>query len=639
MRSASASAELPLRGGGGQHDGGAQRPAAAPEAPEHGGKGEEGDAGGLPHGLVIEGSATLALAIREPVIAPVIAALFGINRPLGVEVETEVALAALAVAEKLADSAETEEAETRMVDIVRYLLQAQAIGGFDDETRWVRTMMDKLFNIYDKLRQPAALAVDKGESTTEELIVLMTREVQLIDAATHTFMWRLHVQAARLRAEHAHDLARCRRDLPRYSEPKLLANLARVIGQQLQHFEEGMPVESAEWSSARALCIELDTGKTWQKWQQQMERPEKEAREKEAKEAAEKARMLESFADAPDWSDEEEEEEESESGSAAIEPQHTAVDSQLLATAANTSRHPVPAEQGVAGAGSERAGYADPKGEDSQEVHPSGGRDDPDAVQPTRGWSLPSFLLRTAASHLFKVALPAVAAAEEAAATIDDEALRLACEAADSEESPARVGPMTRGEGGWPSHEARERRQFLEDQRDSRQRLRDEATTAPLEFNDDEKLTCRNDHEIASYCQPTVRNFACDSCPEFLIAPDGELIETPRPPAGMLMLGCRTCDEDFCMQCVLEMPLLTMLDPPDEPPLQQKKKKEKDAKKTNPPAAAEPEPQPIEPEPPPAAPDPPGKTPAQAAAKSLKRARQKARKRAALATATSGAVT
>jgi hypothetical protein len=75
-----------------------------------------------------------------------------------------------------------------------------------------------------------------------------------------------------------------------------------------------------------------------------MERPEKEAREKEAKEAAEKARMLESFADAPDWSDEEEEEEESESGSAAIEPQHTAVDSQHLATAANTSRHPVPAE-------------------------------------------------------------------------------------------------------------------------------------------------------------------------------------------------------------------------------------------------------------------------------------------------------
>ena len=143
------------------------------------------------------------------------------------------------------------------------------------------------------------------------------------------------------------------------------------------------------------------------------------------------------------------------------------MDSQHLATAANTSRHPVPAEQGVAGAGSERAGYADPKGEDSQEVHPSGGRDDPDAVQPARGWSLPSFLLRTAASHLFKVALPAVAAAEEAAATIDDEALRLACEAADSEESPARVGPMTRGEGGWPSHEARERRWYLEDQRTS----------------------------------------------------------------------------------------------------------------------------------------------------------------------------
>ena len=85
MRSASASAELPLRGGGGQHDGGAQRPAAAPEAPEHGGKGEDGDAGGLPMGLVIEGSATLALAIREPVIAPVIAALFGINQPLGVD--------------------------------------------------------------------------------------------------------------------------------------------------------------------------------------------------------------------------------------------------------------------------------------------------------------------------------------------------------------------------------------------------------------------------------------------------------------------------------------------------------------------------------------------------------------------------
>eukprot|EP01046_Picozoa_sp_COSAG06_P102446 COSAG06_NODE_48610_length_330_cov_333.021645_1_plen_83_part_10 len=55
---------------------------------------------------------------------------------------------------------------------------------------------------------------------------------------------------------------------------------------------------------------------------------------------------------------------------------------------------------------------------------------------------------------------------------------------------------------------------------------------------------------------------------EFLMH-DGDLIETPRPPAGMLMLGCRTCDEDFCMQCVLEMPLLTMLDPPDEPPLQQ----------------------------------------------------------------------
>ena len=216
-------------------------------------------------------------------------------------------------------------------------------------------------------------------------------------------------------------------------------------------------------------------------------------------------------------------------------------------------------------------------------------------------------------------------AAEEAAATIDDEALRLACEAADSEESPARVGPMTRGEGGWPSHEARERRQFLEDQRDSRQRLRDEATTAPLEFNDDEKLTCRDGHEIISYCQPTdrVRSFSCDSCPKFLFV-DGEMIKTPRPPVGMLMLGFRTCDEDFCTECVLEMPLLAMLDPLDElllPQTEKKKKKEKDAKNTNPPAAAEPEPQPIEPEPPPAALDPPGKTPAQAAAKSLKRAR------------------
>jgi hypothetical protein len=55
-----------------------------------------------------------------------------------------------------------------------------------------------------------------------------------------------------------------------------------------------------------------------------------------------------------------------------------------------------------------------------------------------------------------------------------------------------------------------------------------------------QKLTCRNDHEIASYCQPTVRNFVCDSCPKFLIAQDGELTETPRPPAGMLMLGYRT---------------------------------------------------------------------------------------------------
>ncbi len=97
MRSASASAELSLRGGGGRHDGGAQRPAAAPEAPEHGGKGEDGDAGGLPHELVIEGSATLALAIREPVIAPVIAALFGINQLLGVKVEPEELQAALTV--------------------------------------------------------------------------------------------------------------------------------------------------------------------------------------------------------------------------------------------------------------------------------------------------------------------------------------------------------------------------------------------------------------------------------------------------------------------------------------------------------------------------------------------------------------
>jgi hypothetical protein len=75
---------------------------------------------------VIEGSATLALAIREPVIALVIATLFGINQPLGVEVEPEVAQAALAVAAKLVDSAETEEAETRMVDIVHHLLEVQA---------------------------------------------------------------------------------------------------------------------------------------------------------------------------------------------------------------------------------------------------------------------------------------------------------------------------------------------------------------------------------------------------------------------------------------------------------------------------------------------------------------------------------
>ena len=281
------------------------------------------------------------------------------------------------------------------------------------------------------------------------------------------------------------------------------------------------------------------------------------------------------------------------------------------------------------------------------------GRDNPDAVQPaSSSWSLPSFLLRSAASRLFNVVLPAVAAAEEAATIIDDEALwaralqlddealQLACEAADSGEAPpARDGPMTRGEGGWPDHEARERRRYLEDQRDSQQRLRDAATSAPLEFNDDEKLTCRDGHEIISYCQPTdrVRSFSCDSCPKFLFV-DGEMIKTPRPPVGMLMLGCRTCDEDFCTECVLEMPLLAMLDPSDELLLpltekKKKKKKEKDAKKTNPPAAAEPEPQPIEPEPPPAALDPPGKTPAQAAAKSLKRARQKARKRAALAAA------
>ncbi len=96
-----------------------------------------------------------------------------------------------------------------MVDIVRHLLAVQAdLRDLDEETRWARTMMDKLFNIYDKLRQPAALAVDRGESTTEELITLMTREVQLIDAATHTFMWCLHVEAARRRARHAHDLAR-----------------------------------------------------------------------------------------------------------------------------------------------------------------------------------------------------------------------------------------------------------------------------------------------------------------------------------------------------------------------------------------------------------------------------------------------
>ena len=153
-------------------------------------------------------------------------------------------------------------------------------------------------------------------------------------------------------------------------------------------------------------------------------------------------------------------------------------------------------------------------------------------------------------------------------------------------EAIARDGPMTRGEGGWPDHEARERRRYLEDQRDSQQRLRDAATTAPLEFNDDEKLTCRDGHEIISYCQPTdrVRSFSCDSYPKFLFV-DGEMIKTPRPPVGMLMLGCRTCDEDFCTECVLEMPLLAMLDPLDElllPQTEKKKKKEKDAKNTNP---------------------------------------------------------
>ena len=59
------------------------------------------------------------MAIHEPVIALVIAALFGINQPLGVEVEMEVALATLAIAEKLVDSAETEEAGTRQRTIPR----------------------------------------------------------------------------------------------------------------------------------------------------------------------------------------------------------------------------------------------------------------------------------------------------------------------------------------------------------------------------------------------------------------------------------------------------------------------------------------------------------------------------------------
>jgi hypothetical protein len=91
------------------------------------------------------------LAVREPIIAPVIVALFGITQPLGAKVEPEEAQAALAVAAKLADSAETEKAETRMVDIVRHLLEAQAgLRDLDDETRWARKMMEKLFNIYDK---------------------------------------------------------------------------------------------------------------------------------------------------------------------------------------------------------------------------------------------------------------------------------------------------------------------------------------------------------------------------------------------------------------------------------------------------------------------------------------------------------
>ena len=38
------------------------------------------------------------------------------------------------------------------------------------------------------MRQPAALEVDKGESTTEELIALMTREVHSTEPSQHNIL-------------------------------------------------------------------------------------------------------------------------------------------------------------------------------------------------------------------------------------------------------------------------------------------------------------------------------------------------------------------------------------------------------------------------------------------------------------------
>jgi hypothetical protein len=376
----------------------------------------------------------------------------------------------LLFAEKMADASEISEVETRMSDIVRHLLYVQAGSiAMDSETAWARSMMGKLLGTYDKLRQPAALAVTEGVSTTEQLIEMMTREVQLLDASTITLIWRFNVQAARERARLAHTHARARGPMPRYAEPPLLTDLAQVLGTQLRHFyEQGLPRASREWDKARKMCLQLDNVGMWARWKEEMELPEKQAILKEEmamkeaaeeKEAMEKAEMLESFADAPSWSDEEDEESEKESESGSY-------------------------------------------------------------IQPE-----------------------------------------------------------------WTSSQPR---------------------------------------------------FLCDTCPPFLALGDGEIVKTPSPPIGTLMFGCRICDKDFCGECVLEMPLLVLLDPPDElllPPQQMKMMKKKNEMKTQP-AAAEPEPQPIDPEPPPAAMDvPPGKTPAQAAAKRLKRERQKAKKRAQAAAA------